>query len=357
MSDLLCFWFTLWGLLWLLYFCLDGADLGLCALLPWLARSETERRAVYKVAGPFRDGNEAWLLLALGLLFTVFPKAFSVLASAFALPFLLLLLALVLRAVALELRNLAASPRPRAWCDACICAASFAVALLLGLLFANLLQGLPLNPAATGSASWAEPARLLRLFNPYALCSGALFVLMFAQHGLILLSRRSQGPLRYRAQIWQRVLWLFLFGLLLLWLAAGGAFTGVYASLGQNPALAALPLTALLALVTARFAPAGSRTAWLASALFMAGLVFFGLAGIYPALPPSSSDPAFSLNIASAAAAPRALKVMLAPIGLLIPLIIAAQFAARRILSQRGSAPGAAPGQADSSNPNDNQSV
>ena len=60
-------WFVLWALLWAVYFILDGFDLGLGALLPFLGKNESERRIMYNAAGPFWDGNEVWLISAGGV--------------------------------------------------------------------------------------------------------------------------------------------------------------------------------------------------------------------------------------------------------------------------------------------------
>lgn len=71
-------WFVLWTLLWAVYFVLDGFDLGLGTLLPFLGKTEEERRIMYNAAGPFWDGNEVWLISAGGVTFAAFPKAYAV---------------------------------------------------------------------------------------------------------------------------------------------------------------------------------------------------------------------------------------------------------------------------------------
>ena len=68
-------WFVLWTLLWAVYFVLDGFDLGLGTLLPFLGKTEEERRIMYNAAGPFWDGNEVWLISAGGVNFAAFAKA------------------------------------------------------------------------------------------------------------------------------------------------------------------------------------------------------------------------------------------------------------------------------------------
>ena len=328
MSALQVTWFILWALLWAVYFILGGFSLGLGALMPFLARDEAERRAFYSTPG--QGGNEVWLIFAAVVMLAGFPKAFAALFSALYAPFMLLLLALVFRVAASEFRSRSNSPRWRAFWDVCKFAGSFAPAFLLGLIFANLFQGLPIN------AGGILRGGVLTLLGPYALCGGALFVVLFAHHGLLWLARRGAGPLRYRAALWSGTVWLFLLGLVLLFFAASGTFTQLYANLYANPALAILPLTGLVSLVTTRFAPAGSLTAWVASCLFIVCLTLFGLSGIYPALVPSSLDPAFSLTVGNSAAGPLTLKVLLVVAGIFLPPVIISQILVGRLPLREG---------------------
>ncbi len=60
-------WFILWGVLWAVYFMLDGFDLGMGTLMPFLAKNETEKQMFYQAMGPFWDGNEVWLITAGGV--------------------------------------------------------------------------------------------------------------------------------------------------------------------------------------------------------------------------------------------------------------------------------------------------
>lgn len=62
-------WFILWILLWAVYFILDGFDFGMGTLMPFLARSDAEKRVIYNASGPFWDGNEVWLITAGGVTF------------------------------------------------------------------------------------------------------------------------------------------------------------------------------------------------------------------------------------------------------------------------------------------------
>ena len=124
-------WFVLWGLLWAVYFVLDGFDFGMGTLLPFLAKNDEEKRIIYNAAGPYWDGNEVWLITAGGVTFAAFPKAYAVMFSALYAPLLILLFALIFRAVSFEFRNKKDCPQWRKFWDACQFLGNFLPALLL----------------------------------------------------------------------------------------------------------------------------------------------------------------------------------------------------------------------------------
>ena len=103
-------WFLLWGLLWAIYFMLDGFDLGLGTLRPFIARNDTESRIIYNVMGPFWDGNEVWLITAGGVTFAAFPTTYAVMFSTLYAPLLLILFGLIIRASLLRIQRSARQP-------------------------------------------------------------------------------------------------------------------------------------------------------------------------------------------------------------------------------------------------------
>ncbi len=98
-------WFFLWGLLWAVYFMTDGFDLGIGSLLPFLAKSEEDKRAMLNAMGPLWDGNQVWLLSAGGVTFAAFPRVYAVMFSSLYSALMLILFALILRGVAFEFRG------------------------------------------------------------------------------------------------------------------------------------------------------------------------------------------------------------------------------------------------------------
>lgn len=311
-------WFVIWAILWGLYFVLDGFDLGLGSMMPFLARGEKERRIVYNAMGPFWDGNEVWLITAGGVTFAAFPAAYAVMFSGMYTALMLLLFALIFRGVAFEFRNKVDSPAWRRIWDRALVLGSFLPALLLGVAFANIFMGIPIDADGVFQGS------ILTLLNPYGLAGGVLFVLLFLVHGCLWLAVRGMGELRERAGRMAGRLWFASAGFAVLFLLLTAAFTRVYDNYLAFPLLwliLALPLAGLA--LTRIFISAGKwAKAWGASALTIMGTALFGVAGIYPALLPSSLNPVYSLTIQNASSSPLTLKIMLGVALVFVPVVL-----------------------------------
>lgn len=314
-------WFVLWGLLWAIYFILDGFDLGMGTLLPFLATNEEEKRTIYNAAGPYWDGNEVWLITAGGVTFAAFPKAYAVMFSALYAPLLILLFALIFRAVSYEFRGKLDCTRWRKMWDTAQFLGNFIPALLLGVAFANLFMGIPID------ANGVYHGNILKLLNPYGLAGGALFVVMFCVHGALWLSLKSVGVMRERALRAAKTLWPVLVGLAVLFLLLTGWYTNLYANYAAHPALLIFPILAVVALITVRFMIQGGARlgAWLTSALFILCVTFFGVLGMFPGMIISSLDPAWSVTAFNGASSPLTLKIMLGVTLSTIPVVICYQ--------------------------------
>ena len=223
-------WFFLWTLLWAVYFILDGFDLGMGTLMPFVASNDHERRVIYNAQGPYWDGNEVWLITAGGVTFAAFLNAYAVMFSALYAPLLILLFCLIFRAVAFEFRGKGDSCTWIFSWDVCMTLGSFLPALLLGVAFANLFMGIPIDE------NGVYHGNILKLLNPYGLAGGVLFVVMFCYHGALWLELKSEGNLQAKALKAARVLWPVLLALVLLFLALTGHFTESFTRLAQHPA-------------------------------------------------------------------------------------------------------------------------
>src|SRR6187397_554654 len=187
-------WFFLFILIIAGYLILDGFDMGVGILLLPLARTDVERRIFLNSIGPIWDGNEVWLVIGGGVLFAVFPLVYASLFSGLYLAFALVLLVLILRTVSLEFRSKENGARWRQTWDVVFAAASIGLAILLGVAFGNLLEGLPIDADGNMTTS------LIALLTPFALLVGITTVAMFAVQGGIYLLIKTDGELHDRIQ-------------------------------------------------------------------------------------------------------------------------------------------------------------
>jgi cytochrome d ubiquinol oxidase subunit II len=324
-------WFLLWGVLWAIYFVLDGYDLGIGTLLPVLGKTDRDRRVMLNAMGPFWDGNEVWLITAGGVTFAAFPKAYAVMFSGLYTPLMLLLFALIIRGVSLEFRHQVDNPAWRKVWDWGATLGSFLPALLLGVAFANIFMGLPLDEKGIFQGN------LLTLLNPYGLAGGVLFVLLFAMHGALWLAVKSDGDLQQRAAGLARKLWPVLLVLIGAFVVLTVIFTKLLTNYLQNPlmlVLLAVPVVALI-LLRRQIGREDWWYAWGLSAVMIAGLTLFGVVGLYPALLPSSIAPEYSITITNAASSTLTLSIMLGVALVFVPIVAAYQFWLYRTFSHK----------------------
>jgi cytochrome d ubiquinol oxidase subunit II len=314
-------WFFLWGLLWAVYFMTDGFDLGIGSLLPFLGRTEEDKRVMVNTMGPLWDGNQVWLLSAGGVTFAAFPRVYAVMFSSLYSALMLILFALILRGVALEFRTKMESPGWRKLWDACIFIGSFAPALLFGVAFANIFQGIPIDQKGVYQGT------LFTLLNPYGLIGGVLFVLLFVVHGALWLAARTQGELQARAAATAAAIWVAEVLVAVVFLAASVFTTRLYANYLANPLLFAVILITVAALFGIRVFLARNAffKAWFASALTIVGATFYGVIGLFPNMFPSSLNPAWNLTAHNAASSQLTLTIMLVVVIIFVPIVLAYQ--------------------------------
>lgn len=314
-------WFFLWGLLWAVYFMTDGFDLGIGTLMPFVAKSEEDKRVMVNAMGPLWDGNEVWLLTAGGVTFAAFPTVYAVMFSSLYSALMLILFALIMRGVAFEFRGKVEGTGWRKVWDTFLFVGSAAPALLFGVAFANIFRGIPIDQNGINQGT------LLTLLNPYGLLGGVLFLLLFLTHGSLWLSIKTEGDLQSRSAGVTAKLWPVLLGVAVLFLIASAFATNLYANYLSYPVLFIVILLTVAGLLGIRFflAKQAYFKAWFASALTIVGATFYGVIGLFPNMFPSSIDPAYSLTAHNASSSPLTLKIMLVVVILFVPVVLAYQ--------------------------------
>lgn len=301
-------WYVLFVVIIAGYLIMDGFDIGVGILHPFLAKNDQERRISLNSIGPVWDGNEVWLVLGGGALFAAFPMVYASLFSGFYAAMMLVLLVLILRTVAIEFRSKRPSARWRSLWDWVFFGSSLGIALLLGVAFGNIMQGVLLN--AQGNIEGG----LLDLLNPFALLLGITTVFMLATHGAIYLSMKTDGDLLVRVKRWIPRLMIIFFVLNTLVVIGTVVLHELIAERYlQQPWLAIFPAAALLAVIVGWLMVRRGQyfVAFLLSGAMIAGLLFSAAIGMYPNLLISSLNSQYNLTIFNAASQPNTLTVML----------------------------------------------
>lgn len=314
-------WFFLWGLLWALFFMTDGFDFGIGTLYPFLGKCDEDKRIMINVLGPLWDGNEVWLITAGGVTFAAFPMVYAVMFSSLYSALMLILFALILRGVSFEFRGKVDDPRWRKIWDTCIFIGSFFPALLFGVAFANIFQGIPIDENGLYHGT------LFTLLNPYGLVGGVLFVFLFLVHGALWLAIKTEGELHHRAAHTANLLWPVLVCVAVVFLITSKFSTRLYDNYFAHPIFFVEIIITVLALLGIKFflTKQAYFKAWFSSALTIVGSTFFGVIGLYPAMLPSSLNPKFSLTAHNASSSPLTLKIMLIVVIMFIPVVIGYQ--------------------------------
>lgn len=342
-------WWLLVGVLLVGFAIMDGHDMGVGTLLPFVGRNDIERRVIINTVGPHWDGNQVWFITAGGAIFAAWPLVYATAFSGFYWAMLAVLWALFFRPVGFDYRSKIHHPTWRSTWDWGLFIGGSVPPLIFGVAFGNLLQGVPfrfddqLMSYYTGSF-WA-------LLNPFALLCGVVSSAMITFHGGLYLMHRTEGEIQARtkrAVLAAGALAVVSFSLAGMWLAWGidgfvirsvvdaAALPDPLSKTVERVAGAWLenyhrwPLTLLVPalayagfLVAMRCAQTGRTFAgFVASSLALTGVI--GTAGVsmFPFIMPSSLDPRSSLTVWDSVSSQKTLGIMLVATLIFMPIII-----------------------------------
>ena len=343
-------WWLLVGVLLAGFAIMDGMDMGVGALLPFLGKNDTERRVIINTVGPHWDGNQVWFITAGGALFAAWPSVYAAAFSGFYFAMMLVLFALFLRPVGFDYRSKLDDPRWRNTWDWGLLVGSSVPPLVFGVAFGNLLQGVPfhyddiMRPWYTGG--------FFGLLNPFALLAGVVSLSMIVLHGATFLQLRTERVIADRARQAAAVaalVFIAAFALAGIWLAFGidgyrivsdrphgalpvpvgkevvvaaGAWLDHY---GRYPITLLAPLTAFGGAALALLFSRAGRPGWafFSSALVQLGTIFTAGVSMFPFIMPSSTHPGHSLTMWDATSSHLTLNVMFIAAVIFVPIIIA----------------------------------
>lgn len=299
------FWFFLIAVLWIGYFFLEGFDFGVGILLPFLGRTDAERRQMIGTIGPVWDANEVWLIVAGGATFAAFPHWYATLFSGFYLPLLLILVALILRGVAFEFRSKRPSAAWRTWWDRALFLGSALPALVWGIAFADFVNGVPID------AHGEFAGTVLDLLGPYALLGGLTFLLLFTLHGAVYLGLKTDGEIAVRARRTARRLGAFAVPFVVfVFLTWSWVNAVVRHDRGLVPDSVPIMALAAVAVVSWLLRERHDLSAFFATGAAIVLLVLTLFLNLYPRVLISSLNPSWSLTIVNASSSGYTLTVM-----------------------------------------------
>ncbi len=313
-------WYLIIGVLIVGYAILDGFDLGVGVISPFVAKDDKERRLILNAIGPFWDGNEVWLLTAGGALFAAFPHVYATVFSGFYLALMLVLFALIIRAVSFEFRTQIEDETWRKVWDWLFFVGSLLPALLTGVAIGNIMRGVPLD------AQMEFTGDFFTLLNPFSLLVGLCGLAMFVMQGAIYLSLKTQGEIAVRAKKWAKSGWVALVVLVVLTTVVGAIdVPDRFDNFRARPLTWIVPILAggFLAATWFKLQQDETKSTFLFSSLSIAGLIgIFGVSN-HPYMLPARNAVEHSLTIQSSSASQNTLTAMLVIALIGMPFVIA----------------------------------
>lgn len=340
-------WWALVGVLLVGFAIMDGFDLGVAMLHPFIARSDDERRVLLNSIGPTWDGNQVWLILGAGAVLAAWPTVYAVAFSGLYAALLIVLFSLFLRPVAIDYRSKMESPAWRSFWDWSLFVSGIVPALIFGVTFGNLLQGVPFHFDDTMRSFYTGD--LLSLLNPFALLAGLVSVSMLIMQGAAFLTVKTDHSVYARSYVVAKrsaLLTAVLFVLAGIWVAfgiEGFQLSSVLSHSGpSNPLLKDVSMQQGAWLNNFREMPAlwifpalgvfgslavllmqrdGSR--FVASGIGVAGIIATAGVAMFPFVLPSSTHPSQSLTMWDATSSEQTLWLMFVAAVIFVPLILA----------------------------------
>lgn len=312
-------WFVLISVLFIGFFFLEGFDFGVGMAAKWLSKDEGERRLIINTIGPFWDANEVWLITAAGAMFAAFPHWYATMFSGFYTLLTLILLALIFRAVAFEFRGKVEGKWWKRIWDAGIWIGSVFPPFLLGMVFAALFKGVPIDETMEMSANVSD------LVNGYTILAGIMIGGLCWLHGLLFLTLRTTGSLRDRARK-KALNWLPFQSILMAFFVI---WSFVFTDLADRLGIWLMMIVGLgiVTVLLIAFFLRRQKEGWGFAMTGLLIILFFStlFAGLFPRLMVSSIQDSFALTIYNSASGDYTLRAMTIVAAILLPVVLAYQ--------------------------------
>jgi cytochrome d ubiquinol oxidase subunit II len=342
-------WWLFVGVLLIGFAITDGMDMGVGNLLPFVGKTDDERRLMINTVGPHWDGNQVWLITAGGAIFAAWPAVYAAAFSGFYVAMLLVLFALFFRPVGFDYRSKLGDARWRNAWDWGLFVGGAVPSLVFGVAFGNLILGVPfhldelLRPYYTGS--------FFELLNPFALLAGVVSFSLLTMHGGIWIQMRTSGILTERVKgwiVWTGIAAMAAFAAAGVWLVMGidgltivdqpaldalpnplaktvevapGAWLANY---GTYPVAMAFPALGFIGVILTIMLSRADRPGWgfVTSSLAITGVIMTAGISLFPFIMPSSTDLGSSLTVWDAPSSHLTLTVMFWAVVIFLPIVI-----------------------------------
>lgn len=314
-------WFSIVAIMITAYAVLDGFDLGCGTLHLLVAKNEAERQQVIRSIGPVWDGNEVWLLAAGGVLYFAFPVLYASSFSGFYLPLMIVLWLLIGRGISIELRNHIDSPLWKPFWDVVFMASSGLLTVFLGVALGNVVRGVPLESSGYfflplwsdfGFGEEGLASSRVGVLDWYTILVGILVLLTLLMHGTKWLALKTSGNVHVRSrEVADRVWWGVVLLLLVVTIVTFQIQPQVLKSFGAAPWGVLFPALAVAGLAGVRIFQKEDQAlgGFLASTLYIVGMLTSVTFGVFPFVLPASTDPELGLTVYNAAASDYGLKI------------------------------------------------
>lgn len=309
------FWFLVIGLLFSIFFFLEGFDFGVGMSVKGLARNEEERDMLISSIGPHWDGNEVWLITAGGALFASFPMWYASLFSGFYLILLFVLIALIFRGVSFEFRSRMHTEKGRNLWEWATTIGSFCAPFLLGMLFTAMVKGMPIDKAGDISASFTD------YVNWFSIVGGVAVALLCLLHGLNFVRLKTTGQLRQRALAYAKPLYWVLYAGEVVFAVLVYVYTDFFEDKPLSTLLILVAIVALSVIAHVGTLLDHEKLSFFSTGLTLVSIVVLLFNGLYPRVM-VANNPKFSILAADASSSPYTLHIMTIVTVSILPIVL-----------------------------------
>ncbi|MDD7804994.1 MAG: cytochrome d ubiquinol oxidase subunit II [Endozoicomonas sp. (ex Botrylloides leachii)] len=340
-------WWVLVGILLIGFAIMDGYDIGTANLLPFMGKTNNERRIMINAIAPHWDGNQVWLITAGGAILAAWPMVYATAFSGLYWAMILILFSLIMRPIAMDYRSKIDDPRWRTACDWGLFVSGAVPSFVFGVAFGTLFQGFGFNIDDLMRSYFT--GHFYDLFTPFSLLCGVVSVSMLSMQGSAWLALRAGTPIQKRAEKTTRLFAIIViaaFALAGIWIAHMPGFeitsaidpnavaspltktvimgpNGQWlANYNQYPWMIVAPVMGFAGAISVILLARCHVMSFISSSISIAGIIMTAGFSLFPFILTSSTHPGVSLTVWDSTSSYLTLAVMTFVAAVFVPVII-----------------------------------